>query len=187
MEFTRPVVEAKAGEYRDEEPLYAVEQQHVEILPGMLGEGDFGWRDVEWVVRWHYRRYLGEYPDAERRATEERFGENGYEAIQGALEDVVDTDDDVASRVDRLTQLAGVDVPVASAFLAFLDPERYLVVGEREWTVLYEAGELSDPYPDPPTVADYESYLATCRSVCERFDCDPWALYRALWRLWKER
>jgi hypothetical protein len=187
MELTRSVVERRAEEYRDEEPLYAVEDQHVDILPDMLAEGEFGRRDVEWVVRWHYRRYLGEYPHADRRATEEAFGENSYEDVSRALADVVSTDPEaVGARIDRLTELSGVDVRVASAFLAFLDPERHIVVGDREWTVLHEAGELSEPYPDPPTVADYESYLATCQSVCDRLDVDAWTLHRALWRLWTD-
>lgn len=185
MELTRSVVETRAEEYREHEPLYPVERTQVETLPAAFASGEFGWRDAEWVVRWYYRRFLGAYPDAERRAAEDRFGENDFETVRNALTGATATDD-VIRRLDLLTDLRGVDVPVASAFLLFADPEAYAVVGEREWTVLRRAGELSDPYPDPPSVAEYEAYLGTCRSLADRFDCGQWTLYRAVWRLWTE-
>lgn len=182
MEITRAVVEARAAEYADEEPLHAVEAEQVEGLPGAFASGSYGWRDAEWVVRWYYRRFLGGYPEERRRAAEAGFGENDYEAVRSAVTDALDASDD-AGAVRRLTDLDGVDVPVASAFLMFADPGSYVVVGEREWAVLAAAGELAAPYPDPPSVAEYVAYLDACRSVADRVDCDLWTLYRALWRL----
>lgn len=184
VNLTRSTVEAKAKEYQQREPLYPVEQEQVETLPKAFAEGEFGWRDAEWVVRWYYRRLLGEFPDAERRTVEDRFGRNDFETVKRVVDDAV-TATSVAERLDRLTDLEAVDVPVASAFLLFVDPEEYVVVGSREWEMLREAGELSLPYPDSPSTAEYETYLEKCRSLADRFDCDAWTLYRALWRLWK--
>lgn len=186
MDLTRSTVATEAETYRRREPLSPVEREQIETLPKAFAEGEFGWRDAEWVVRWYYRRFLGAFPDAERRAVEERFGRNDFETVRRAIRDAVRADS-TAERIERLTDLEAVDVPVASAFLAFVDPEEYVVVGEREWAVLREAGELSGPYPDPPSIAEYEAYLETCRTLADRFDCDLWTLYRALWRLWKER
>ncbi|QRV16378.1 hypothetical protein JMJ58_05670 [Haloterrigena salifodinae] len=186
MELTRSLVEANADEYRECEPLYPVERESVETLPDAFAAGEFGRRDAEWVVQWYYRRLLGAIPDARRREREERFGRNEFETVRDAITDVAAATDP-ADRIDRLTALEGVDVPVASAFLFFADPQRCIVVGEREWTVLADSGALSEPYPEPPSVADYETYLETCRSLGDQFDCDMWALYRALWRLWKDR
>ncbi len=183
MELTRSLVSDAAAAYREEEPLYAVEREQVETLPAAFESGKFGRRDAEWVVRWYYRRYLGEYPDVDRRAAEERFERNDSETIRAAVREAADAADGVA----RLTRLSGVDVPVASAFLMFADPERNVVTGEREWTVLREAGALGDPYPDPPSAGEYEAYLEACRSLTDRLDCDGWTLYTALWRLWKQR
>lgn len=185
MDLTRSVVEATAAEYRREEPLAAVEDEHVEILPEMFATGEFGRRDAEWVVQWYYRRYLGAYPDAERRAAESRFGDNDFESVLQALTDAAATDDAI-ERLRTLTTLDGVDVPVGSAFLQFLDPETAVVVGDREWAVLRVAEHLSEPYPDPPSVDDYERYLGVCRTLCDRFDCDGVTLSRALWRLWHD-
>lgn len=184
MEFTRSVVREKAEEYRKEEPLYAVEAEQVETLPGAFAAGEFGWRDAEWVVRWYYRRFLGAFPDEERRRVEERFEENDFDAVRRAIGSAV-TADGVDVKLASLTDLAGVDVPVGSAFLFFVDPGAFVVVGEREWGVLHDAGELADPYPGSPSVTDYRAYLDTCRTLGETFDCDMWTLYRALWRLAK--
>ncbi len=185
MELTHSVVQARAEEYQQEEPLYTVEQEQIDLLPKAFADGEFGWRDAEWVVRWYYRRFLGEFPNAERRELEEQFGRNDFETVRETIVTVASTPD-LAERVDRLTALEGVDVQVASAFLFFVDPDAYVVLGEREWTVLREAGELDEPYPDSPSVADYERYLERCRSAADRLECDLWTLYRALWRLWKE-
>lgn len=185
MTLTRSLVKSKADEYRAEEPFYPVEQEQVETLPSAFAAGEFGWRDAEWVVQWHYRRFLGAVPNDERREREDRFGRNDFEDVRDAIAETAEASDP-ADRIDRLLALEGVDVPVASAFLLFVDPETCVVVGEREWSVLREYGELAEPYPDPPSIEAYETYLDTCRSVLDRIDCDAWTLYRALWRLWKD-
>lgn len=186
MDLTRSLVETKADAYGEVQPLFAVEAEHMEILPEMLAGGDFGWRDPEWVVQWYYRRFLGGYPDAERRAAEEAYDQNTYEDVHSAITGAVGADD-AATKLDHLTALSGVDVPVGSAFLQFLHPDRYLVCSEREWETLRRAGELDASYSDPPSVDEYEAYLETCRAVAERCDCSLWTLYRSLWTLGEDR
>jgi len=185
MELTPSLVAEKAREYRETEMLADTEQEHVEILPGMFSDGEYGWRDAEWVVQWYFRRYLGDYPNADRRAAEAAYGENDFDDVLDTLSAVEEADDD-AERVRLLTTLEGVDVRIASAFLQFVFPEEYIVVGDREWAVLHAADELDEPYPDPPDVEAYLTYLEACREVAERCDCDLWTLYTALWRLWNE-
>ncbi|WP_254529918.1 hypothetical protein [Natrinema gelatinilyticum] len=182
MELTRSVVETKAREYREQEPLYTVEQETIETLPAAFETGEYGRRDAAWVVRWYYRRFLGDYPHDERRGVEEEFWETDFDAVRHAIADAVDATEATA-RLDHLTDLEAVDVPVASAFLMFIDPNEYVVLGPREWSALRTAGELSRPYPDPPSISDYEAYLERCRSLADRFECDLWTLYRAIWRL----
>ncbi|QLG47445.1 hypothetical protein [Natrinema halophilum] len=182
MELTRSLVETQAREYREREPLYAVERENIETLPDAFATGEYGRRDAAWVVRWYYRRFLGAYPDDERRDAEERFWENDFETVRRAIADVVDATD-AAAGLARLTDLAAVDVPVGSAFLMFVDPDEYIVVGPREWSALREAEALSRPYPDPPAIPEYVDYLERCRSLTARLECNYWTLYRALWRL----
>jgi len=184
MELTGALVAEAAAEYRDEEPLYPVEREHLDIFPEMVATGEYGWRDVEWVVRWYYRRTLGEYPHGDRQARERAFARNDFETVREVLA-AVDPAATPEAAVDRLTDLDGVDVPVASAFCMFLAPQSAIVLGDREWAVLERAGELDAPYPDPPSAADYRRYLDACRTVADRADCDCWTVYTALWRLWK--
>lgn len=180
IDLTRDRVDALAAEYAEYEPFDLVEREHVETVPGAFASGDFGRRDAEWPVQWYYRRRT--LPDADRRAAEERFLDNDYEAMVEAIQGAAEATS-VAEKVDELTALTGVDVPVASAILAFTHPEEYVAVGEREWDALRAAGELADPYPDPVTPAAYRRYVEAVRAVADRTDSDVWTVYRALWRL----
>jgi hypothetical protein len=186
MELTRSIVTTKASEYRETQPLAAVEEQHVEILPEMLAEGEFGWRDVEWVVQWYFRRHLGAYPGRERRETEGAFDDNTYEDVLNALSGVT-----AASGADgklrELRTLDGVDVSVGSAFLQFMSPGEYVVASESEWSVLQAAGELPEEYPERLSIEGYVTYHDACSGLTDRFDVDAYTLYRALWQLQSER
>ena len=186
MNLSRSLIETKAEEYESVQPFFTVEAEHIEILPGMLTDGDYGWRDLEWVVQWYFRRYLGAYPNRERREIEDAFGENTYEEVMVALDAVTETDD-TEEKFDHLCSLAGVDVRVASAFLFFMFPETYLPVGDREWGALREFGYVDEPYSDRPSVEQYLSYHESCRELVEEYEVDPWTLYRALWRVGSEQ
>lgn len=182
MTLTRSAIEEAAAEYVEEEPLYPVEEEGIETLPEAFAEGEFGFRDAEWVVQWYYRRYLGAYPQDRQRAREERFAGNERDATREAVIDAANAET-LDERIGRLAELAGVDTCVASAFLQFIDPDRYVVVDERTWTVLREADELDGPYPGEPSVEEYRRFLEACRRVADEHDVDCWTLYRALWRL----
>ncbi len=185
MTLTRTAIEDAAAEYADEEPLYPVEREAIETYPSAFAEGEFGWRDAEWVVQWHYRRFLGDYPERERREGEKRFGENEFDTVRAVIRDVVAAEE-LEGRIDRLLDLEGVDVPVASAFLQFIDPERYVAVDGRTWSVLYDAGALDEPAPDSFSIEAYRAFLDSCRRVARELKVDLWTLYRALWRLGNE-
>lgn len=182
MELTAAVIAENAAEYRAEEPLYTVEAEHLEMLPDTLADGEYGWRDVEWIVQWYFRRHLGAYPDGDRRRAESAFRDNDFD-------DVLDTVDrarlanTITETVEILTSLDGVDTGVASAFCFFLDPDTAIAIGHREWRALCVGGEIERDYPDTLSAAAYQHYLSTCHDLATRFDCDLWTLYRGLWRI----
>jgi len=180
IDLTRERIEALANAYEAREPFDLVEREHTETLPRAFAAGEFGRRDAEWVVQWYYRR--GTVSDAERREAEERFLDNDYEAMIDAIQGAA-TADALDERLGQLTALTGVDVPVASAFLAYVHPEEYVAVGEREWAALRAAGELDEPYPETVTAAAYRRYARAVRSVADRTGHDVWTVYRALWRV----
>ena len=203
MDLSESTVRDRAREYAATEPLFDVERQHVETVPQTFVGDEYGRRDAQWIVRWYFRRYLGEYPDRERREREEAFRDNAFDDVIDALDDAVDaldaavgevgaeptdatTDGDIDAALDALTDLDGVGVAVASAFLQFLSPSRFVAIDRRTWAVLAATGELDGDYPDPPSVADYRRFDDACRAVMARTGVDAWALYRALWRSFEE-
>ncbi|GAB7091168.1 hypothetical protein JCM18237_14390 [Halorubrum luteum] len=94
MELTADDVERYVEEYRAEEPLYPVEQEGIETLPDALRAGEYGPRDAEWVVRWYFRRYLGEYPHDERAEIEDQFADVEMGRVKAAIADAADAIDD---------------------------------------------------------------------------------------------
>ncbi|WP_129113512.1 hypothetical protein [Halegenticoccus tardaugens] len=182
MTLACALIEERARQYEREEPLFAVEQDNIETFPAAFLDETYTWKDAEWIVQWYYRRFLGAFPDGERRAGEKAYRRNEFSTVQSRIRAAIETDEST-EKIRQLTTLEGVDVPVASAFLLFIFPKRYIVVGEREWEALHEANELTGRYPGPPSASEYEVYLTTCREAADRCAVDLWTLYRALWRL----
>lgn len=176
------MIQTEAQAYRDQEPFYTVEQEQIETFGPAIANGQYGWRDVVWIVQWYYRRYLGAYPDDHRREIEETFAENEFEAIRDRLSEVI-ASSEVSEQVGLLTQLNGVDVGLASAFLMYIEPEERITIGPREWSALVNHSELERSPPEPFEPADYSSYLQTCREIGTRTDSTMWTVYQALWRL----
>lgn len=164
--------------YDAKEPFARVEDERLETMPDAFAEGSYLWKDVEWIVRWYCRRPL----ESGSRPAEEAFRTNGMDEIRSAI-DAAKEADDPAGAIEALLALEGVNVPIASAFLQFMSPERYAVIDERSWSALVDAGELTAPYPDTLVPADYERYLMACRRVGETAELRPVDVARALWRL----
>ncbi|WP_435063417.1 hypothetical protein [Halobaculum sp. EA56] len=183
--MNRAEVDRLVDAYREEEPLYPVEREAIETLPEAFRTGAYGRRDAEWVVQWYFRRYLGAYPDEQRRTVESRFGDADTGAVRDAIATAGDATDH-AGALSALTVLPGVDPRVGSAFLFFLDPGAYLVVGDREWRVVDDLVGLGGGSPEPFGLDDYGRYLDAARTLASRYDLDNWRLYMALWRRWKE-
>lgn len=107
---------------------------------------------------------------------------NSEEEIRSKVERAVH-ESGIQTRVDALISLNGIGVPVASAILLFIDPDRFTVIDERAWNVLQETGYLLDDISDDPTVEEYLLYLGTCRALANEYDVSLRALDMALWVL----
>ena len=182
MELSPDIIRDEAERYPDRQPMFSAEKEHRSMLPNLLGGGDFGWRDAEWVVQWHFRRHLGAYPDKSRRDAENAYGDNDYEAVADALGAALNTDD-LEEKLTALTELRGVGVALASAFLHYLHSQEFLVVSGREWSVLEAAGRLEQSYPDSLTVDEYSQYLEACRTLAATTGCELRTVYQAVWML----
>lgn len=185
--------------YRESAPFHPVESEAIGSLPDAFRAGEYGNRDVEWVVRWYFRRAVTDIDHAARRAVEEAVSDAEPREVRGAMWDAIEALDEARTEsphrraLDALTQIPGVDVAVASALLWFLDPDASLVVGEREWAVVaaLTAGadlgvELDDAYPEPMTVDAYDRYLDAARGLADRLGVDHWHLYMVIRRVHAE-
>jgi hypothetical protein len=71
-------------------------------------------------------------------------------------------------RVESLTSLKGVGLPMASAILTLTDPQRYGVIDIRVWQVLYECGGVSvNRYGREFTIKHWMRYLEVLRYWAE--------------------
>ncbi len=72
-------------------------------------------------------------------------------------------------RMELLTGLAGVSVPIGSAILTLIDPRRYGVLDIRVWQLLFAVGAVEGkPGGRGFRVADWLAYLATLRGQARR-------------------
>jgi hypothetical protein len=85
------------------------------------------------------------------------------------------------SAMDTLCKLKGVGIPVASAILTMVYPEKYTIIDFRALEALgIKRGA------DEETVDYYLEYLQTCRSIAGEHRIDLRTLDRALWQWSKE-
>ena len=72
-------------------------------------------------------------------------------------------------RIELLTGLRGVSIPVASAILTLMDPKRYGVLDIRVWQLLHALGAVSEhPGGRGFDAADWVRFLACLRRLAPR-------------------
>ena len=103
-----------------------------------------------------------------------RLGRNSDEEIVDALALAVNAKRARAA-IAVLTGLHGVDVPVASAILTAIDPERFTVIDFRA------LGALGIKRTSR-SVSFYLDYLAACRGLAKKYHATLRDLDRALWQ-----
>jgi len=140
-----------------------------------IRNGDYSLANLEVIVRWK-----------SERAVQYLIG-NSNEKIRRALAIAASPDSATETAVKALTELHGVDIPIASAILAAIFPERYTVLDYRALEALGHSRH---------DVRFYEEYLAFCKRLAESNMVTPQSnlpaptplrtLDRALWE-WSRR
>ncbi|HEV2324819.1 MAG TPA: hypothetical protein VGS10_12790 [Terracidiphilus sp.] len=135
-----------------------------------IRNGDYTLANLEAIVRWKSERVV-QYLIA-----------NNTEKIKRVLAVAASPETSTGDAVKALLELHGVDIPVASAILAAIFPERYTVLDYRSLEALGHARH---------DVRFYEEYLAFCKRLAESEIVKPQddlpaptplrALDRALW------
>jgi len=141
-----------------------------------IRHGDYSLANLEAIVRWK-----------SERAVQYLIG-NSTEKIRHALAIAASPDSTTETAVRALYDLHGVDLPVASAILAAIFPERYTVLDYRALEALGHARH---------DVHFYEEYLAYCKRLAESDIVKPQSdlpgptplrtLDRALWEWSRNR
>jgi len=91
-------------------------------------------------------------------------------------------------RLEALMQLDGVSVPMASAVLTLLWPERYGVIDIRVWQVLHALGGVEgNPGGRGFTFAHWSRFLALLRGFSKRLGVSARAVERALFAAHRAR
>jgi hypothetical protein len=135
-----------------------------------IRNGDYTLANLEAIARWKSERVV-QYLIA-----------NSTEKIRRVLAVAASPESSTGDAVKALLELHGVDIPVASAILAAIFPERYTVLDYRSLEALGHARH---------DVHFYEEYLAFCKRLAESEVVKPQndlpaptplrALDRALW------
>lgn len=141
-----------------------------------IRNGEYSLANLEVIVRWKSERVV-------------HFLIGNSEAkIMQVLEIAASPDSSARRAVDALTELRGIDLPIATAILAAIAPERYNVLDFRALEALGHARH---------DVEFYAEYVAFCRRLAERGIVKPQndlpgptplhALERALWEWSRSR
>jgi len=175
MDLSRRILEQKETLYAEAEDLYEDEISQLEALPTAFEEGTWTQEDVEWIIEWKVGK-------AFEKPVLRYFHNNDNADIRDNIERAVQ-ESNIRAKVESLTSLSGVGVPVASAILLFINPERFTVIDDRAWRVLHETGYLPQELSDDPSVEEYLMYLGTCWALVNEYDVSLRTLDMALWTL----
>jgi hypothetical protein len=146
------------------------------ILQGGLSEHDLK-ENLKKIIHWKSPRVVHYFEDNDS---------NPPEKIRGVIEKATAPAATVQEAVKALTELRGVGVPVASAILTAIFPDRYTIIDFRALEALGH---------DAAGIEFYRQYLQFCRELAKSGNVHPQAnraaptalraLDRALWQ-WSE-
>jgi thermostable 8-oxoguanine DNA glycosylase len=168
------MLEHLESKYPREEDMYDEEVKQLESLPTAFEEGTWSREDLEWIIEWKVGVFT--------KPILKHLRKNDDKEIQAKIEEAVH-EPDIRSKVEALTSLNGIGVPVASAILMFIDKDRFTVIDERAWNVLQETKYISQQLSEDPTVDEYLIYLGACWTLANEYDVSIRTLDRALWVL----
>jgi endonuclease III len=174
MDLSQRVLEHLESKYPKQEDMYDEEVEQLESLPTAFDEGTWSREDLEWIIEWKVGVFT--------KPILKHLRKNDDEEIQARIEEAVH-EPDIRSKVEALTSLNGIGVPVASTILMFIDEDRFTVIDGRAWNVLQETEYLSQELSEDPTVDEYLIYLGACWTLANEYDVSVRTLDRALWVL----
>jgi len=189
MRLSQQLIREQEKIYAEEEDMYEEEvarlgrsesvagnMPNVSELPSAFENDEWSLEDLEWIIEWKVgvfaKPILGDFRSNDDKVIRQKV----EEAVRGP---------DIRSRVETLTSLKGVGVPVASAILTFIDPDTFTVIDGRAWEALEATGYIPEfqELSEDPTVEEYLYYLGVCQALSNEYDVSLRTLDMALWSL----
>lgn len=133
-----------------------------------IAGGNYSRDNLKVIVRWKSPRKIAFIDD------------NTDVELSRALKFATDARTSEKSAIDVLDRLHGVGVPIASAILTTVNPEKYTII---DFRALESLGVTKWP---TDSVDYYISYLLTCRQLARKHGVPLRTLDRALWQWSKE-
>ena len=106
--------------------------------------------------------------------------EHGFDGIKKMTKEAIELPkaDKAKESVEKLNELHGADVRVASAILTAYDPSRFAVIDWKAWKALYDREKKEEFAPE-----DYVKYLQDVRKLAEECGMTPRKVDLALWKI----
>ncbi len=148
---------------------YGSEQDEEVFKAGSyIRDGNYSRENLKVIVRWKSARKIAFIDD------------NTDSEIARALRFAADTRTSEKLAVEILDRLHGVGLPMASAILTAIHPDKYTVI---DFRALESLGVSKWP---TDSIDYYVSYLQKCRELAHKHHVDLRTLDRALWQWSKE-
>lgn len=108
---------------------------------------------------------------------------SNHHRVRAATAAAFATRNEVA-RMEALTELRGIGIPMASAILTLTEPRRYGVIDIRAWQLLYRRGLVAEnPRGTKFTVGQWCTFLALIRRVARELRVSARTVERTLYEL----
>jgi thermostable 8-oxoguanine DNA glycosylase len=129
--------------------------------------------DLEKVLTWKLRRQYWRQFLMRKKNTDEIIQKITKLAFEIEHDD---KDYETELKINILRSLDGVEVPIASAILALVHPDKYAVIDFRVWRQIFN--EKKSSY----TTNDYLKYLRFINELCIKFELHPQLIDMAIWQ-----
>ena len=151
---TRRIIDYFSSIKKDRKPLY-------------LDSNDF-----EMILRWKLAQQYKRQSELRKGNTDKIIRKVTSVALNISHEE---EDYEIDLRLNLLMSLRGVGLPVASAILTLVYPDKYAVIDFRGWNQLF--GEKKQSF----TISDYKKYLREIRKLAGELGWTPQEVDLAIW------
>lgn len=133
--------------------------------------------DIEKVFKWKLRSQFGRQKILRQSNTDEVIQK--VTSLAFGIEHT-DNDYEIELKLKILSSLRGVEIPVASAILTLVYPDKFAVIDFRVWKQLFKVKKSSY------TTKDYLKYYQKAKYLSEKYNLSLQQIDMAIWQYDKE-